>query len=404
MGYWKRPQETEQVFRSELAEAGERRFLRTGDLGFMRDGYLFITGRLKELIIIRGRNYYPQDIERTARESCPAVRLGTGAAFSVSAQTGERMVLVQEVPRRQKVDADQIFRSIREAIAEEHEVQIHEIVLVTPGSVPRTSSGKIQRSLCRKEFLEGRLVVIERWRAEQGLAVRPLFDDEGVQSWLVAQVASAIGVDPGRIDIHRPLVSLGLDSLSAVELAHKVERTLGLAWLAGSLLDKTLTELAVEAAKSSGGQRTQEMSFLAPVTPAEYPLSYGQQGLWFLHQLAPESTAYNVAQAIRVKSRVDVSALQQSFQALVDCHSCLRTTFTAVNGGPVQRVCEQLTVTFLHENAQDSSKAHLQQRLTQEAAYRFDLEHGPLLRVRLLRHVVSPVLCGAQYTHPFICL
>ena len=124
MGYWKRPQETEQVFKVELAEAGEHRFLRTGDLGFKRDGYLFITGRLKELIIIRGRNYYPQDIERTARESCPAVRLGTGAAFSVSAQTGERMVLVQEVPRRQKVDADQIFRSIREAIAEEHEVQI----------------------------------------------------------------------------------------------------------------------------------------------------------------------------------------------------------------------------------------------------------------------------------------
>ena len=171
MGYWKRPQETEQVFGAELADAGEQRFLRTGDLGFIRDGYLFITGRLKELIIIRGRNYYPQDIERTARESCPAIRLGTGAAFSVSATTGERMVLVQEIHRRQKVDADQIFRSIREAIAEEHEVQIHEIVLVTPGSVPRTSSGKIQRNLCRKEFLEGRLEVTEQWRAEEGLQI-----------------------------------------------------------------------------------------------------------------------------------------------------------------------------------------------------------------------------------------
>src|SRR5207253_314999 len=108
---------------------------------------------------------------------------------------------------------------------------------------------------------------------EQGLAdaeARPDLDDEGIQSWLVAQVASAIGVDPGRIDIHRPLVSLGLDSLSAVELAHKVERTLGLAWQAASLLDKTLTELAAQAAKSSAGERTKEISSHAPLTPAEY--------------------------------------------------------------------------------------------------------------------------------------
>jgi len=386
MGYWKRPQETEQVFRAELAGTGERRFLRTGDLGFMRDGYLFITGRLKELIIIRGRNYYPQDIERTARDSCPSVRLGTGAAFSVSAQTGERMVLVQEIQRRQKLEADQIFRSIREAIAEEHEVQLHEIVLVAPGSVPRTSSGKIQRSLCRKELLEGRLAVIERWRAEPCLAdtqACPDLGDKDVQSWLVAQIASAIGVDPDRIDVHRPLVSLGLDSLNAVEVAHKIERTLGLAWQAASLLDKTLAELAAHAAQSSAGRRTQEMSVLAPGTPPEYPLSYGQQGLWFLHQLAPESTAYNVAQAIRVKSRVDVSALRQSFQALVDRHACLRTTFTAVNGSPVQRVCEQLAVTFLFENAQGPGEAQMRQRLAEEAAYRFDLEHGPLLRVHL---------------------
>jgi amino acid adenylation domain-containing protein/non-ribosomal peptide synthase protein (TIGR01720 family) len=386
MGYWKRPQETEQVFRAEQVETREHRFLRTGDLGFIRNDYLFITGRLKELIIVRGRNYYPQDIERTARESCHPIRLGTSAAFSVPATTGERMVLVQEVHRRQKVDADQIFRSIREAIAEEHEVQIHEIVLVAPGSVPRTSSGKIQRNLCRKEFLENRLEVTEHWRADQGFEgseERPSLDQESIRAWLVAQVASTIGVDRARIDIDRPLLSLGLDSLSAVELTHKVERTLSVAWQAASLLDKTIAGLAAQAERSSKGQREKEISSHSPTTPAEYPLSYGQQGLWFLHQLAPESTAYNVAQAIRIRSRVDVPALQQSFQALIDRHGGLRATFTAVNGKPVQRVCERLAVTFLHENAQGWSEAQIQQRLTQEAAYRFDLERRPLLRIHL---------------------
>ncbi|HEX3094147.1 MAG TPA: condensation domain-containing protein, partial [Candidatus Angelobacter sp.] len=290
------------------------------------------------------------------------------------------------VHRRQKIDADEIFHSIREAIAEEHEVQINEIVLVTPGSVPRTSSGKIQRNLCRKEFLEGRLEVTERWRAAPGAAdngAYPSLDVENVRSWLIAQVASTIGVDPDRIDVHRSLLSLGLDSLSAVELAHTVERTLGLASQAASLLDKTLAELAVQVAESSAGERSKEISFRALTTPAEYPLSYGQQGLWFLHQLAPESTAYNVAQAIGIRSRVNVPALQQSFQALVDRHACLRTTFIAVNGSPVQRVSEQLAITFLHESAQGWSEAHMQQRLTQEAAFRFDLEQGPLLRIHL---------------------
>jgi len=125
LGYWQRPEETALTFGARLENGDERRFLRTGDLGFIHEGHLYITGRLKELIIIRGRNYYPQDIERTARESCHSSQLGTGAAFSISAGAGERLVLVQEISRHAHVDAEQVFASIRTAIAEEYDVQPH---------------------------------------------------------------------------------------------------------------------------------------------------------------------------------------------------------------------------------------------------------------------------------------
>lgn len=385
-GYWKRPQESEQVFRAAPAGTTEHRFLRTGDMGFVRDGYLFITGRLKEMIIIRGRNFYPQDIERTAQESSSAIRLGSGAAFSVPAATGERLVLVQEVHRRQKADLDQIFSCIRAAIAEEHEIHIDEIVLVPSGSIPKTSSGKIQRRLCRQDFLQDGFEVSARWRLEESApgAADTERNPEDVQAWLLAQVASTIGVAAERINAHRSLVSLGLDSLGAVELAHKIERTLGLVCQVESLLeDTTIAELAAQAAKSSGNLRDRIVARL-PAAPIEYGLSYGQQGLWFLQQLAPESTAYNLVQAVRITSIPDVPALQHSFQQLVDRHHCLRSIFTASNGDPMQRISGQPAVAFFHENARDWSETHLQQRLAREAAHHFDLEHGPLLRIHLL--------------------
>lgn len=155
-GYWQRTEETEQTFRAYLKDIGEGPFLRTGDLGFLKDGELFITGRLKDVIIIRGQNHYPQDIERTVEQSYPALRLGCGAAFTVEIKDEERLVVVQEVERtwQRKLDQEMVVRAIRKAVAQDHELQVYAIVLLKTGSIPKTSSGKIQRSACRAGFLD----------------------------------------------------------------------------------------------------------------------------------------------------------------------------------------------------------------------------------------------------------
>ncbi|MHC5725951.1 MAG: fatty acyl-AMP ligase, partial [Nostoc sp.] len=162
-GYWNRTVETEEAFNALIADTKEGPFLRTGDLGFLQDGELFITGRIKDVIIIRGRNYYPQDIELTVEQSNPALKPNSGAVFAVEVAGQERLVIVQEVERSylRKLDINQVVGDIRQAVAREYDQQIYATVLVKTGSIPKTSSGKIQRRACREAFLKGSLDVVK---------------------------------------------------------------------------------------------------------------------------------------------------------------------------------------------------------------------------------------------------
>jgi acyl-CoA synthetase (AMP-forming)/AMP-acid ligase II len=167
-GYWNKPEETNKTFRAHLADTGEGPFLRTGDLGFLKDGELYITGRLKDLIIIEGRNHYPQDIERTVEEAHPALRPGCSAAFSIIVDGQERLVVAAEVNRGwrpagggvgvgQELDSRLLVRQVRAAVAEEHDITLYAVVLLKYGAVLKTSSGKIQRQGCRAGYLNGTL-------------------------------------------------------------------------------------------------------------------------------------------------------------------------------------------------------------------------------------------------------
>ena len=158
--YWDNPQASDASLHARIEGEG-RTWLRSGDLGFLdATGQLFITGRIKDLIIIRGTNHYPQDIELTVERAHPALTQNGGAVFSVPDERGEeQLVVVQEVERtaRNRIDADEIAGLIREAVTEQHEVFARHVVLIRPQSLPKTTSGKIQRSLTRKLWLEGKL-------------------------------------------------------------------------------------------------------------------------------------------------------------------------------------------------------------------------------------------------------
>ncbi|NNC02670.1 amino acid adenylation domain-containing protein, partial [Corallococcus exiguus] len=173
-GYWGREEATRETFHARIAREDGGPYLRTGDLGFLRpEGELYVTGRSKDLIILRGRNHYPQDLEATVEGAHPALRPGGGAVFSVEVRGEERAVVVQEIDvrrlgglREQLAAADAAVGTIRQRLAESHEVQAHAVVLIEPGSLPKTSSGKVQRHACRAAFLAGTLQEVTAWRAE----------------------------------------------------------------------------------------------------------------------------------------------------------------------------------------------------------------------------------------------
>jgi acyl-CoA synthetase (AMP-forming)/AMP-acid ligase II len=183
-GYWNNPLETEKNFHAYLGTQGP--FLRTGDLGFLQDGQLFVTGRIKDVIIIRGRNYYPQDIEQTVNQSHPALQPAGSAAFATEINDEERLIVVQEIERNylRKLDVQEVVGSIRQAVAEQHDLQVFAVVLVKPGSIPKTSSGKVQRYACRTGFLSGTLDVVDDWSEHPQVKAKYLHLNAEVESLL----------------------------------------------------------------------------------------------------------------------------------------------------------------------------------------------------------------------------
>lgn len=166
-GYWNRPEDTKHTFGAHIVETQEGPFLRTGDLGFLHNGHLYITGRLKDLLIVRGRNYYPQDVEATVENTHRLLRAGGGAAFSITENGVEQLVVVHEVQRRELegVDWNDVIKNIRANIAREHGIRAHAVILIRRATISKTSSGKIMRSETRRQFLENELQVVTEWRA-----------------------------------------------------------------------------------------------------------------------------------------------------------------------------------------------------------------------------------------------
>jgi acyl transferase domain-containing protein/acyl-CoA synthetase (AMP-forming)/AMP-acid ligase II/acyl carrier protein len=237
-GYWNRPEATEESFRAFID--GDGPFLRTGDLGFIHEKGLYITGRIKDTIIVQGLNHYAHDIEATAAPTHSALRANAGAAFSTEREGETRLVLIQEVKRTfvHKVDIEAIATSVRSAIAKEHQLQLHTLVLVKPGGVPKTSSGKIQRRAAKAAFEANKIEnVIAKWEApatpasDQGddmqspgqVQSRIVFAD-----WLTDWCVKRLGIPRSELNPAAPLSQYGMDSLAAVDLAQAVGRRLGL--------------------------------------------------------------------------------------------------------------------------------------------------------------------------------
>ena len=168
-GYWQREEQTEETFRATLANNPDKTYLRTGDLGFIKDGELYITGRIKDMMILWGRNHYPQHIEETVESCHPALRKNHGAAFSIEVNGEEQLVIAHEINRTdlRNLNVEEVIGAIRLAVGEQNLANVFAVALLKTGSIPKTSSGKIQRRACQSMFLERSLNTVGQWQQSE---------------------------------------------------------------------------------------------------------------------------------------------------------------------------------------------------------------------------------------------
>ncbi len=254
-GYWRNAEETEKTFRGALA-AGDGPFLRTGDLGFARGEDVFVTGRLKDMIIVRGRNHYPSDLEKTAEECHPALRRGCGAAFSVEVGEEEQVVLVYECEDRPGVRLNEVAALIYQSILVLHDLAVEVVVLVKPRTIPKTSSGKLMRPATREAHLAGTLEVLATWKKPDHaeIGAKPVAEDS-LRGWLMRWCAESLRLAVEQIDPAEPLASYGLNSMAAVKLAEHLSAKVGYRVAASLLFDYPSIDSLCAYLEASGGPR-----------------------------------------------------------------------------------------------------------------------------------------------------
>lgn len=224
-GYFRQEAASAAIFRAHI-QGEDAPWLRTGDLGFMHRGQLVVSGRRKDLIIVSGANHYPQDVEWTAEVACPALRPGNIAAFAMAESVGESVVLAAELAPTWKgpVEAVTFALAIDEALSRDHGLRLSALLLLAPGTLPKTSSGKVQRGRCRTSWLAGELSVVASW--SRPAATGPL-PRGAVRELLAERVAQLIGIPPSDLDRTRPFAQYGLGSRDMTALAARLEQALG---------------------------------------------------------------------------------------------------------------------------------------------------------------------------------
>jgi amino acid adenylation domain-containing protein len=457
-GYWNRPDATAEAFGAATRESARPRtddgegFFRTGDLGFVYNGELHVTGRRDDLIIVRGHNFYPRDIERTVEAAHEAIASHGSAAVPVDSPTGTKIGIVAEVTRhayREIDDADvqDIAGVLREAVAEEFGLDVRTVALVKPYRLPKTTSGKVRRRACREGLETNRLDEIGRdtrptqveeagedrtsgaasippspQAARQPSVSWPSSAGEGyvthdrMRTCLRREAASVLGRPVDAVPTDASLPAIGIDSVKEVQLRHHVEEGAGIVLPDGFFFrpDQTIDDAASYLQDHLNEERSapdaSPESSLGPVAnrldevEGSHPPSSSQRSLWFLHEMASDSSAYHVARAVRTDQPIDRAALEKAVRAVARRHAILRTTYrtaedrtgsdppedSALDGASelekesLEQVVRsspamEVTVTDATSWQDDRIKAQMES----DSRSPFDLRNGPVARIQI---------------------
>ncbi len=408
-GYWAAPEESSATFGATLPDAPGLRFLRTGDLGCLRDGRLYVTGRAKDMLVVRGQNHYPQDIERAAEDAYEGLRPGAAAAIPIDVAGAERLVLCCELRSyKDRPPVPVLAERIRAALLRREGIDLHALVVLRRGGVPRTTSGKVRRRACRDGYLAGTLPVYgQAVLAATGAPLPALGDLRALgpaagARRLAEALLDLVAARPdagqpvaGRADPGRSLAELGVNSVGALAVHHALRQGYGVdLGLAGVLAAASVTELAarvLDAAPVDTAPVDTAPVDTAPVDDAQsivdngspagewLPLTERQRALWYEQRLAPQSAGYHLARALAVRG-VPAARWTAAVDRLVRAHPGLRTAFEERDGEPGCRVLPSGPA-LRHADATALTEAEFAAVLREEADRPFPLPGGAPVRL-----------------------
>ena len=436
-GYWEKDRINQEIFKAKVKGSNDE-YLRTGDLGFVQNEKLFITGRKKDLIIIRGRNYYPQDIENYASSTHDALSNNFSATITADIEDEIKLILIHEVEREfvRKLIKDEnlkeeIIANIREIISSEFELQVNVIVLLKPGSIPKTSSGKVQRQRCLMLYQNKDLEPILEWdsesiKMENSEPVEKINDEkfdkdiEGeledqiensnktsvselstdylsnykeIKNWIENWISKSQKIKPGRIDIHKELTSYGMDSIEIMKMTGELSHWLKIELSPEVLWDYLTIHQLSEYLTKNKSARLGEAGVLNSIPvqnrgiEKKYPLSCNQERIWYLQQIDDDSQVYDIEGVYRINGELNEKALESAFDYLVNRHEAFSASFYDEYGETKQTLKTSkwdYKLESLNPSADSGDEKQVEQWLAEGRKDKFNLSEGALLKVRLL--------------------
>ena len=416
-GYWNRPIESQLTFdavpkTADLEVMIADGYLRTGDLGMLKQGSLYVTGRIKDLIILRGQNYYPYDFEQSLEDNVADLRTGCCAAFSVQHDNEDTLVIVAEARRKKLTDEKcrGILTAMLQAFREFSDAPLGMLVLAAPGAVPKTSSGKIQRQACKQAWIERRMPILAQ-SGEDVVTTTDIFQETAevaalrealhqstqlqriglLTDFFCTYLARSLRIAKSDVNTQIPIRALGLDSLRAVEFKHAVDALLDtdvpLAWF---LSDRSIRALAEALARDTQAVTPVIANAHLDHKPessavASLKLSHAQKAIWMVHNQEARNVGYNLHFAIELEGTLHTKTVRQAFDQLRLRHEQLRMRFQMkgddVEQNPLQS--QDWLEYFETVDASGWKEAGIQTDMTQRISKPFDLDNGDTLHITL---------------------
>lgn len=415
-GYWNKPEQTRESFQARLIDGSGRTsdkcFLRTGDLGVVEGGGLRISGRLKDVVIIRGQCHHPEDIEWTIRSANSQGSDRPGAAFAVVVEGEERLVVLQETGPHLPVAVEDVVESFRRAVAIRHALQIYAVAFTV--HIPKTSSGKVKRHACQKMYLENSPLItyVDVLQADlfNNDATSYTGPDEvepvAIEDFVSRHAALALNSSLSLKHASKTLAGLGLDSLGALELCHAIQHAYGIELPFLQVMESTTSAIAttIKQALSQPQPPTRSEPVAGRNLADEGTLAVSpeQERLWVMQEAYPASTAYNLFASLRIRGSFDADrfcAILLEFEA---AQPYLRATFQYNNGVLTLRENKAAKTPPRVLNLRgigDEAERRARQHIRDEIARPFDLSCGLLHRFLLMQIADQEWLFASVFHH-----